>query len=80
MPDRERLGPLDSDPGADIGQRQVVVENLPAEWNSDDVPRDEAAAQNEEPTEPEGADIGEPAPGFAVDLGEPPGDGLTPLG
>ena len=65
---------LDSDSGADVGQRQVVVEDLPAQRDSDDVPGDETAAQNEEPTETDSADS---APGLAVEPQR--GDWLTPL-
>ena len=65
---------LDSDSSADVGKGQVVVEDLPVEREDDDRPSDEPAAQDQEPTETDRAQV---APGLAV---EPqPGDRLTPL-
>jgi hypothetical protein len=60
---------LDSDASADIGQRQVVVEDVPVEREDDDRPGDEPAAQDQEPTETDRAQVKEPRPG----------DRLTPL-
>ena len=42
---------LDSDAGADVRQREVVVEDLPAERYGDDVPGDETATKNQGPTD-----------------------------
>jgi hypothetical protein len=61
---------LDSDSSADVGQGQVVVEDLPAQRDSDDEPADKSATQNQEPTETDRAQIKEPRPR----------DGLAPLG
>jgi hypothetical protein len=60
---------LESDSGADVSQGQVVVEDLPAERNSDDVPRYETTTENQEPTDTDRPQIVEPRPR----------DGLAPL-
>jgi hypothetical protein len=60
---------LDSDASADIGQRQVVIEDLPVEREDGDRPGDEPAAQDQEPTETDRAQVMEPQPA----------DRLTPL-
>ena len=60
---------LDTDSSADVSQGQVVVEDLSAEGNNNDVPGDETAAEDQEPAE---ADRANAAPGLAA-------DGLTPL-
>jgi hypothetical protein len=61
---------LDSDSSADVDKRQVVVEDLPAQRDRDDEPSDERAAEDQEPTEADRSEVGQPRPR----------DRLTPLG
>ncbi len=48
---------IDPDPGADVDEGQVVVEDVSAEGDLDDVPGGEGAAKNEEPRETDEAEV-----------------------
>jgi hypothetical protein len=50
---------LDPDPSTDVDERQVVVEDVSAEGDLDDVPGGESAAEDEEPRETDEADSGQ---------------------
>lgn len=63
---------LEPDTGADVVERQVVVQDLPAERDDDDEPGGECAAEDQEPRKTDRGDFGER---LAV---EP--DWLAPLG
>jgi hypothetical protein len=54
---------LDTDASADVGESQVVVEDVPVNREHDDEPADETAEEDEEPTETDRAQVSESRPG-----------------
>lgn len=66
---------LDPDSSAEVGQRQVVIEDLPAERDGDDGPRGESSAQNEEPRESDPTEVAESGPAIEAERA----DELAPL-